>query len=310
MTIRSVPLAWLPVAAASLLPACGGSPPHEEATTVAPADGAQLARSLACEPIELPERLFEGTKVLLLGDFHGTEEIPAFLSRLSCEVMRRGMNVIAALEIPREEKDRVDRYLDSTGTQADRRALLEGEFWTDVYQDGRRSRAMAALIERLRALRQAGLTLPNPRRLDVLLIDARDAVSPGERDRRMADAVLAVVGPSAAARQSSLLVTLAGNYHTRTVKGAPWDATYEPMGYHLARSLPASAVRSLDVAHAAGAAWFCTGAEPATCGEKVLKGNAEGSPGAIRLFDKPDDRGYGGTYFVGRLTASRPAREQ
>jgi hypothetical protein len=249
-------------------------------------------------------------RVLLLGDFHGTEEIPAFAARVTCEVMRLGRNVIVALEIPREEKGLVDRYLGSAATDADRTALLQGEFWTDVYQDGRRSRAMAALIERLGALRRTGSRLKDPLHLEVLLLDARDAGSPGERDRRMADAVLAALGPSASSQEPALVVALAGNLHTRTVKGSPWDATYEPMGYHLARSLPAGAVRSLDVAHAAGAAWFCTGAEPATCGEKVLKGNAEGSPGAIRLFDKPDDRGYGGTYFVGRLTASRPAREQ
>ena len=107
--------------------------------------------------------------------------------------------------------------------------------------------------------------------------------------------------------KSSLVVALAGNLHTRTVKGAPWDPSYEPMGYHLVRALPPGSLRSLDVAHTGGAAWFCTGAEPATCGEKTLHGNAEGTLWAIRLLDAPDDKGYSGTYSVGRLTASPPA---
>ena len=262
------------------------------------------SRAPACEPIDLPDRLFEGARVVLLGDFHGTVEIPRFFSDVVCTALRRVPGLIVALEIPAEEQDRIDRYLASAGSEADRRALLEGAFWIDAYQDGRRSAAMATLLERLRVLRQEGRGLEPPRRLDVLLLDARDVASPLERDRAMAQAILRAVRESG---ESSLLLALAGNLHTRTVWGSPWDPNFVPMGHHLVKGLPEGSLRSFDVAHLGGTAWFCTGADPASCGEKPLKGNAEPTPVAVQIHPHVDEKGFSGTYFVGRLTASPPA---
>ena len=306
-TCRGLPLAWVSLASAWLLFAAGGPAPRQ--TPVAErGDEARAGRALPCEPIALEATLLDGAQVVLLGDFHGTAEIPAFFSDVACTALRRVPALIVALEIPADEQERVDRYLGSSGSGADRAALLEGGFWRDAYQDGRRSAAMAALIERLRTLRQEGPALPGPHRLEVLLLDSPAVSSAGERDRRMAAAILGALRPGAPGAAAPLVLALAGNLHTRTVQGSPWDASHVPMGCHLARSLPEGSVRSLDVAHLGGTAWFCTGADPASCGEKPLKGVGEVPHATIRLFPRPDERGFNGVYFVGRLSASPPAR--
>ena len=309
MARRRLLLAWLSVAGASVMPVACGSAASRHARAVEQAEP-RAAAAPACVSIDLPDEFLEGQEVLLVGDFHGTAEIPAFFAELACAALGGTRDLIVALELPAEEQGRVDSYLDSAGSEADRRALLEGAFWNQEYQDGRRSRAMAAMIERLRTVRKAGLALEPPRRVAVLLMDVSTVSSPGARDRSMADAILRALRASASTVEPVLLMAYAGNLHTRTAKGSPWDPGFESMGYHLAQTLPAGALRAVDVAHAGGTAWFCTTADPAECGEKPLKGRAEGSEWAIRLFDRPNDEGYSGTFFVGRVTASPPARER
>ena len=95
------------------------------------------------------DRLIAPGAIVLFGEIHGTEESPAFFGDAACAALARGAAVTAALEIPREERARIDAFLASAGTPDDRRALLAGAFWRRGYQDGRSSRATAAFLDRL-----------------------------------------------------------------------------------------------------------------------------------------------------------------
>ncbi len=99
--------------------------------------------------------------LIVVGDFHGTRQIPAFVGDLVAAASRR-RPVRLGLEMPTSMQAALDAYLDSRGRAADRAALLEQLFWD--HNDGRQSRAMLALIERMRTLRRQG------RRIHVFLM--------------------------------------------------------------------------------------------------------------------------------------------
>ena len=208
--------------------------------------------------------------VLFLGEIHGTNESPAFVSRAVRLAASGDHSVTVALEIPKSETARIERYLHSKGQPADRAALLLGPFWTDPYQDGRRSKAMLTLIDDLRAMKN----------VHVVLIDEPDAVS-AQRDRDviMADNLQTAVELA----PHDVFIVLTGNNHSRLAGTS--------MANLFVRGMPSVKVTSLDVGFTNGTAWTCTSGDPKDCGPHALRGSG-------------DDRGV---YDVGTITASEPA---
>ena len=204
------------------------------------------------------------------------------------------------LEVPTEEGERVAEFLASAGTLADRAALLAGPFWTDVYQDGRRSQSMAALFETLRSWCAAGHDLR------VELLDGVGlAFRPQERDRTMANRL----AHAHRADPQAVVIALLGNIHTRATRGTPWSADYEPAGFLLSQLEPTLRITALDLSRPAGTAWLCTTADPSSCGERTVGGTAsERPPNSVWLFPEMRD-GHQGAYRVGSLTASPPATQ-
>ncbi len=254
-------------------------------------------KELACRPFEGLAPLLEPGTLLLIGEMHGTEQGPAFVRDAVCQALRAGRRVTLGLEIPREESERLGLYLSSGGSAASRAALLRSPFWADAYQDGRRSRAMLALIEDLRVWKKAG----EPVR--TVLIDTTAFTDGGDRDRKMAAAVKQAMDPE----PRDVFLVLTGNLHNRRVKGTPWNPNVEPMGLLLSRLAPNRKTVSLDMAYAPGTAWTCTGTEASSCAERKVGGRDKTPRTGIELFAAPDENGYHGLYHVGELKASPPA---
>jgi len=229
----------------------------------------------------------------LVGEMHGTNESPAFVAALACHILASGHTLTVALEIPRTEQDRIRSYLLSSGSAADRAAMLKGAFWDTDKADGRSSAAMVGLIERLRYLRNLQLPL-----IDVVTIDVAAGEDSGadDRDRLMSQAFDRITRSP-----SDHVVGLVGNYHAKKTDGAPWN----PRMRFMAGYLPPGGLTSLDVGYAGGAAWVCI----PECGVSELgassKTAAQGF--SLRLGDK-DGGAYDGVYDVGRLSPSLPAR--
>ena len=246
----------------------------------------------ACEPVPDLEALLKPSTALLLGEIHGTTESPAFVAATVCLALRSGRSVTAGLEIPYEDQPGVETYLHS-GTDADRAAMFASPFWTAAYQDGRRSKAMAAPLLRLREFTADRLPV------HVAFFDRRENTSAQARDEWMAQAI------STAHRKApaDLIVALAGNRHTRVEGTEP----VVPMGVLLGTREPALPRTSLNVGYSGGSAWTCTGAEAGSCGARELKGRpiAAKTP-AVHMFDTRQ-RGYDGEDLVGSITASPPA---
>jgi erythromycin esterase-like protein len=130
--------------------------------------------------VGLLDAAVEGHRIVLLGEMHGTREIPALVAALIEQRVAHGRREVLALEIDSAEQPRIDRYLASDGGIAARKALLAGEHWIEAHHDGRDSAAMLALIERMRHLRATGHAVP---------VVAFDREGRHERNREMADAL-------------------------------------------------------------------------------------------------------------------------
>ncbi|MCY1073274.1 hypothetical protein [Archangium lansingense] len=242
--------------------------------------------------------------VLVLGELHGTREVPALVRTVSCHVASAGVPVVVGLEVPREEQRALRCYLKSNGGKEARASLTEGTFWRRPHQDGRSSEAIAALMESLRVLRSQGLNV------SVFAYDA-----PGQGSQRSALMAKRVLEVHETAPKSSF-VLLGGNVNASTVRGTEWDETFTPMGWHLVRAkLP---VRSLDIRYSKGTAWNCSLGEE----QKLSCGAVPAVPPAARRNDKvvyrgprafmeltPESKheGFDGVFYVGPLTASPPA---
>lgn len=225
--------------------------------------------------------------VVVFGELHGTREVPAFVGDVVSELARRG-NVVLALEIPGGHTPALARYLASDGGDAARTQLLADPFWAAAYQDGRRSVAMLALLDRLRADHAA---------VDVVGFDIDGAGSPEQRDRSMAENLAGLRKQ----RPGDAIVVLVGSLH-----GARGELAFFPGRGWMAGFLVEAGVEvvSLDLRHAGGSAWTCIDGEASHCGMGEV-GARPASPG-IHLAASTDGN-YDGWFGVGSLTAAPPA---
>jgi len=246
-----------------------------------------------CRPIDGIEPLLKAGKVLLLGELHGTVESPAFALDVACHAAGKGLPVVVGLELWPGEQERVDAFLESTGTEEDRDALLEGPMWQSSYQDGRNSRAMLDLIDGLRTLRAEEL----PVRL--ALFDASGKAGGQQRERDMARNLAAAV----AASPRAMTIVLSGNRHTRVTRGDPRNADFEPMGYLLGQATSFDELIALNVAHGSGSAWICA----PDCGIQRLGGRHGEADWSVEIDDANRPAGHQGWYHVGAIAASPPA---
>lgn len=186
-------------------------------------------------------------RLLLLGEMHGTREIPQLVAHLVTSYAADGP-VLLGLEIPGSGQADLRRYLDSAGTDADRAVLLATPFWNvqGDQHDGRRSHDVLDLIEHVRQLRAQG------RDVSLLAYDANPAprIDGNARDRIMAARVRAAFQALPRGR----LLVLTGNAHALLAR--PLYAPPEmqvPMGHWLVDLDPFS----VDIEALRGKFWAC-----------------------------------------------------
>lgn len=269
-------------------------------------------------------------RMVLVGEQHGTNEVPQTVGDLACAAVRVGIPVTLALELPATDQAKVDEYLHSDGSHdAQRRFVLRGDAWRRMYDDGRTSAALLELIDRARRLRGSGVPV------SVVFFDAAGQTG-SERDAQMAT----VLELARAQHRDDLMLVLTGNVHVPKHRGAEWDSAYVPMGLQLANL----GVRplSLDLAQTGGNAWACElrGSQHYDCGPhwiapntnidrnvglanpvpvRAMKTNPQWSQrqavdlamlrASVRVNPEPDERGLDGFVFVGSLSASPPAAQ-
>lgn len=245
------------------------------------------------------ERL-DARPLLIVGELHGSEQAPALAAAL-VERLARQSPVRLGLEVYAQEQSRIDAYLASNGDADARAALLAGEFWHRPREssDGRRSRAMFALIEDMRAMQRGGASV------DVVAFDDTGFYGAG-RDR---DALMAArLRAAQQGRADTRLLVLTGNYHARMqtptnvrIAGEPVDKPPTPMGMLLADITSLS----IDVGAHGGASWTCPA--PNVCGPRELAQRSDPPPPtAIMQVSQRASSGYDLRVMFPRLTVSEP----
>lgn len=226
--------------------------------------------------------------LVILGEIHGTAEVPALVAAVLAERVAGGRPVTLAVEIPDSHQAALDAWLDDPQGGDAGAALAGHRFWS--FEDGRSSVAMLGLLEQVRRWRQSGA------QLDLLAFDVPDpGVTGNVRERHMADRLRrAVTRPGAAP-----MLVLTGNLHARRKIGSPFDPGVELMAWHL-RDLPAL---SLDVRARGGSAWICAPG----CGAHELGAPDPTLAVGLRRFDRASANGYDGEVVLERFTASPPA---
>ena len=206
----------------------------------------------AAEPDCVPQTQVDvssiGTQIVIVGETHGTQEMPRFVEGLVCGLVRAGKGVILAVEMSGDEQGPLNRYVVSTGSDQDRAELTRSRFWRSKCQYGQTSAAMLSLIDSVRRLRASGqrvgllaLDAPSGADLPALGTDV-SPLSPADnllygrlRDRGMADRVLS----TALFRRDYSVVVLTGSLHASTLKGNARDPEYLPLAFAVERQQPA-----------------------------------------------------------------------
>lgn len=181
-------------------------------------------------------------KVLVIGELHGTNEVPQLILGLAERLNANGRKVLLLLEMPVAEKEALHeffRHADSAPAQ-----LLKRDYWQGEYY-GTTSLAIYQMLLGLRSIRDAG------GKIAVEPFDNR-GISNQELERAMAESALQLMG-SYPSDYSVIIHT--GNYHSPTKITA--DSPSPRMGTIL-REVLGERVVSLEIhAKEGGKAWGC-----------------------------------------------------
>lgn len=243
----------------------------------------------ACTPLAPVPQAVLDAPLLVLGDVHGTREVPAFVAAYLCAALGQGRALTLALELPASSQHAIDAWMTGAGGAQELDRLAGAGWWRNTRQDGRTSAAMLALFQGARALRGAGADLR---------LAAVDAELPPElREAALAARLRAQLHPG---RQ---LVALVGALHATRGKGNRFNPEFASAVHLLADQRPLA----LTVGTAGGEAWVCRGATPASCGPTRWDINRVHPAPATPFSLLPPSPQFDGVFYVGATTASPPA---
>jgi erythromycin esterase-like protein len=204
-----------------------------------------------------------GHRLLLLGEMHGTREIPELIGRLLAGYANQGP-VLLGLEVHHSNQPALDDYVASNGDPAAQAALRATPFWNvaGMQHDGRRNLDLLALIEKVRRLRTQG------RAVAILAYDNPPGanVDSQARDKAMAGRLRAAF----AALPRGRLLVLSGNVHAMLERPEYAPVQMQaPMGSYMRDLDPFS----VNIAASSGTFWACM----AKCGPAAAQPSARTS---------------------------------
>lgn len=199
-------------------------------------------------------------RVVVLGEMHGTREIPALAAALVDAYAEQGP-VRLGLELPHAQQAAIDAWVAGGDREEARAAMVAADpGWSRPAEasDGRRNAEVFALLDSARAARARG------RDVEVLAFDVSGA--PGDaaaRDERMAMRIREAFAEEPGARW----VVVTGNVHAMKFKPEACPACQAPMASHLSRLSPFS----VNVHARTGAFHACVSGRP--CGRVPVAAN-------------------------------------
>lgn len=263
-------------------------------------------RSLAV-PVELskplPQEFFGLTdfltmrKVILVGEVHGTNEVPQLFANIVASVAKKQKKVGVFLEISQDAQSAIDAFLKTS----DESILRKNSFFQRELQDGRSSKAMVQLLRGLAKLSNVTVFCMDP-------LEEKSSIMAQQRDTGMAAFI------NAHQADFDTVLALTGNVHSSTALGTPWDLAFRPMGYELkamAKELPEGSILNILVRYGKSEAWNCRESHRRSC--KAYRSIDRDSPyvhavsfANYFVWELPDKDGHSASVFLRSTTASSP----
>lgn len=237
-----------------------------------------VARAAVEAPLLEVERGLATARVLLVGEVHGTVECPAVFGDLVFAAARRGP-VSAGIDLPSTEQAELDHFFAGPEDPERRARWLARPLFTSPRQDGRTSRAMMGLLDRLARYRTHGLPIE---------IFAFDAPAQGDLPDEHRDLRMARIIAERAGDRTRQVIALMGNVHNQLDRSTPWAPEFRTAAMHLRDMLVDDDLRSLTLDWVIGTAWQETehgigehvsnGFHVAPVGSVVVERTGEGAP--------------------------------
>jgi len=247
-------------------------------------------------------------RILVVGEIHGTAQVPQYIQGLACLSLARGESVVIGLEQSADEQARLDAYMASDGDAEARSTLVEASsFWTSSSLDGRSSDAVLGVIEYAREQADEGEPITvaaldfSPER------DSDLEADPARRDRAMSRRALAL------GETHDRVIALVGNIHARRTAATFGDRQVETIG----SVSPPEAFAFINTVYGVGSVWNCRisdGGAPSCRVYGRSHSPFSGEPrlfGASELADMSGRSFYADPYdylvYLGEVRASPPA---
>lgn len=232
---------------------------------------------------------------IIVGEQHGTKEAPEIFADLACLAGKAGRRPVIAVELPVDATETIREFLSRSDERTATERLLTHAFWRGPMFDGRSSKAMLNLLERLRRLKQSNI-------ISDLIAFQPTILATGEAyEKAMA---LNLRGASA---ERELVLALVGNVHARLTQWQFSGNSYLPMAGHL----PRHQTLSFNIGDNGGAQWACFAASSAESGTECGPrdhGRAEHQYRRGFVPNAGQGEPYSGDLNLGTLTtASGPA---
>jgi hypothetical protein len=217
-----------------------------------------LSTAMASENIDYD--LLRNIPVLLIGEIHGTREIPEFITSLATKLIKQGDAVVVGVEWPYSENKSIKTFMESKGSKTDKDAMLSSQYWKSS-KDGKTSTAMFDLVNSLQQLKHAGKDVEilafdqsgdEPNDTDINNKPRRTAAELRvTRDNDMAQNLLQKIKK----RPNAKFIILTGNIHSAIEIGVPWNPLFKPMGYFLSQNI---SLKNAAFLTEGGNAWYCS----------------------------------------------------
>jgi hypothetical protein len=160
---------------------------------------------------------FKTKKLILVGEIHGTNEMPASALQF-INAINFGQRILVGVEFPADIQAEVSHFM-KTG---DVTPLKKTAFFTDsFYHSGRGSQAMMAFLDSLR----------RNENVEVFCFDVPDNYKGTTRDTDMASNILQKL----TAEGNPQTVIFTGNIHSRLTNGVSWNPHLKTMGAEILR---------------------------------------------------------------------------
>lgn len=260
------------------------------------AHNAQPVNVSTCPEFDGSDEVARLSGVVFVGENHGTNEIPWYFGAIVCHATKFHSSVHVALELPEDWTLRIDEFINADQESAAITKFFGSPEWKKrvaFSPDGLTSKAMAALIMRLRELRQSGRTV------FLSTFDTRAWEAP---------AVNSDVGMAAMLTRNiekfgaDVTFILSGEYHTRLLENNA--AKPQSMARLVSAARPSWKTSAITVSFSAGSLWGCRSLTD--CGELSQPTKIPLSKPRFVMATEKNRLGYSGDLYVGAISPSPP----